>query len=120
MLADTFILSFDERAGHPFRIAGTRICAAFGRELKNEAFLDLWARGSRGGRCAISSTSSPSETVGAVASARGTLDGEDSTHELELLVLPLSHRGRTDARVLGRLGAARRGALAWRLHARQR
>src|SRR5438132_7811566 len=41
-LADTFILSFDGCAGYPFRIAGTRICAAFGRELKNVAFVDLW------------------------------------------------------------------------------
>ena len=43
VLADTFILAFDEPAGHPFRIAGTRVCALFGRELKGEAFLDLWA-----------------------------------------------------------------------------
>ena len=43
VLADTFILTFDAEAGHPFRIAGTRVCAAFGRELKSEPFVGLWA-----------------------------------------------------------------------------
>ena len=42
-----------------------------------------------------------------------------TTHDVELLVLPLSHRGHTKARVLGALGAARRALLARRLHARQ-
>src|ERR1041385_4153524 len=41
-LGDVFILEFDRRAGHPFRLAGTRVCALFGRELKNEPFLNLW------------------------------------------------------------------------------
>jgi hypothetical protein len=46
-LADTFIVSLDQPAGHPFRIAGTRVCALFGRDLKHEAFLDLWSSQSR-------------------------------------------------------------------------
>src|SRR6185295_14984159 len=47
VLADTFILTFDEPAAHPFRIAGTRVCALFNRELKGEGFLPLWEGGSR-------------------------------------------------------------------------
>jgi hypothetical protein len=43
VLADTFILSFQPCAGHPFRVAGTRVCALFGRELKGEPFTDLWS-----------------------------------------------------------------------------
>ena len=39
VLGDTFILSFDEPAGHPFRLAGTRVCALFCRELKGEGFV---------------------------------------------------------------------------------
>jgi hypothetical protein len=50
------------------------------------------------------------EAVGAVASARAT-SSLGSTHELELLLLPLSHRGRTDARVLGALTP--RGSAHW-------
>jgi hypothetical protein len=43
VLADAFILSFDSSRRHPFRIAGTRVCALFRRELKGEGFLDLWS-----------------------------------------------------------------------------
>jgi hypothetical protein len=43
VLADTFILSCEPHRGHPFRIAGTRVCALFGRELKGKSFLDLWS-----------------------------------------------------------------------------
>jgi hypothetical protein len=109
VLADTFILSFDERAGHPFRIAGTRICAAFGRELKNEPFLDLWAAASRREVRDLLNVVT-SETVGVVASAHGTSTA-GTTHDVELLVLPLSHRGHTKGRVLGALGP--RDAAYW-------
>jgi hypothetical protein len=37
VLADTFILFFQPRIGHPFRVAGTRVCALFGREIKGKA-----------------------------------------------------------------------------------
>src|SRR5437588_12839090 len=40
-LGDVFILEFDRGLGHPFRLAGTRVCALFGRELKNQRFIDL-------------------------------------------------------------------------------
>jgi hypothetical protein len=101
VLADTFILSFDEPAGHPFRIAGTRVCAAFRRELKNEGFLSLWMPDSRSPARDLLHVVAQ-ETVGVVASVRGT-SSLGSVHALELLVLPLSHRGRTNARVLGAL-----------------
>jgi hypothetical protein len=42
LLADTFILELDARGNAIFRLAGTRLCAAFGRELKGFAFLSLW------------------------------------------------------------------------------
>src|SRR6187399_3337460 len=71
VLADTFILSFDTAKGHPFRIAGTRVCAAFGRELKNEGFLDLWTADGRSlARDLIAVVAH--EATGAVASVRGT------------------------------------------------
>ncbi len=43
MLADTFILETDARREAVFRLAGTRLCALFGRELKGFAFNSLWA-----------------------------------------------------------------------------
>jgi len=109
VLADTFILSFDETMGHPFRIAGTRVCAAFGRELKNERFLDLWAADSHKPMRDLLNVVG-NETVGVVASAHGTSTA-GTTHDVELLVLPLRHRGRNGARVLGAM--APRDAAYW-------
>jgi hypothetical protein len=43
LLADTFILEKDSRGEAVFRLAGTRLCAVFGRELKGFAFASLWA-----------------------------------------------------------------------------
>ena len=100
VLADTFILSFDERANHPFRIAGTRVCAAFGRELKNEAFVDLWRGEDRLLMRDVLAVVAR-EIVGVVASAHA--QSPEGELEFELVALPLRHRGRTDARILGAL-----------------
>jgi hypothetical protein len=100
VLADTFILSFDERAGHPFRIAGTRVCAAFGRELKGEGFVELWRPEDRLLMRDVLAVAAR-ETIGVVASARA--QSPEGDLEFELVVLPLKHRGRTDARLLGAL-----------------
>lgn len=42
LLADTFILERDARGEPVFRLAGTRLCAAYGRELKGFSFPSLW------------------------------------------------------------------------------
>ncbi len=86
--SDTFILALDGGAGHPFRLAGTRVCALFGRELKGEPFIGLWA-----------ATSQPvlrdliailnDERVGTVAGVTAQSAGGEPI-ELELLLLPLA------------------------------
>lgn len=43
LLADTFILEKDSRGEPVFRLAGTRLCATYGRELKGYSFPLLWA-----------------------------------------------------------------------------
>jgi hypothetical protein len=100
-LADTFMLFFDPRTGHPFRIAGTRVCAAFGRELKGVAFTDIWAAASRDPIRNLLATVA-AESIGVVAGASGR-GAEGAALELELLVLPLAHRGSASTRVLGAL-----------------
>ena len=45
-LSDAFILSLDAARGHPVRLAGTRVCALFDRELRGDPFR-LWAADSR-------------------------------------------------------------------------
>lgn len=42
LLADTFILEQDVRGEAVFRLAGTRLCAIYGRELKGFSFPSLW------------------------------------------------------------------------------
>ena len=101
VLADTFILSFEPRVGHPFRIAGTRVCALFARELKGEAFLDLWpAQRRKEMRDLLAIVAQ--ESVGVVASVAGA-SADGAAVSLEFLALPLSHHGQTDARLLGAL-----------------
>jgi hypothetical protein len=100
-LADTFILSHAAATGHSFRIAGTRLCAALGRELRGAAFVDLWDQESRP-RIDDLIAEVTRECVGAVAGARGcSADGD--VLDFELVLLPLRHQTATDARVLGAL-----------------
>jgi hypothetical protein len=42
VLPDTFILCMDEGPTPLFRLAGTRLCALFGDDLKGRALSDLW------------------------------------------------------------------------------
>jgi hypothetical protein len=105
VLCDTFILTFDRKAGHPFRLAGTRLCAIMGCELKGESFSELWREDSRDEIESLLKTIAE-ETVGLVASASGETESGHKI-DLELLLLPLGHRGRMPARLLGSLSPLR-------------
>ena len=88
---------------HPFRIAGTRLCALFGRELKGESFIKLWQRS---GQTALRELIAVvmEEKIGVVASVTGaTADDTLLPVNLEMLLLPLAYQSRADARVLGAL-----------------
>jgi hypothetical protein len=101
LLADTFILAYDHNAGHPFRIAGTRVCGTFGRELKGEPFIGLWTAPSQALMRDLLAVVGQ-ESVGVVAGAHGN-SAAGAALDLELVMLPLSHRGRFDVGVLGAL-----------------
>ena len=47
LLGDIFVLSYDAAAGYPFRVAGTRVCALVGRDLKDRSFSALFTPGDR-------------------------------------------------------------------------
>ncbi|MBN9002568.1 MAG: PAS domain-containing protein [Rhizobiales bacterium] len=47
LLGDIFVLSCDPAAGYPFRVAGTRVCALLGQDLKGAAFAALFQSASR-------------------------------------------------------------------------
>jgi len=99
VLSDAFILALDRAAGHPLRLAGTRICALFGRELKGESFTALWALPSRS---VVSSLLAilADECVGTVAGVK-TQNAAGEEINLELLLLPLGARRQNLARAIG-------------------
>lgn len=47
LLGDIFVLSYDPAAGYPFRVAGTRVCALLGQDLKGKGFTGLFEPASR-------------------------------------------------------------------------
>jgi hypothetical protein len=98
-LGDTFMLAADFVDQLRFRLAGTRVCALFCREVKGEAFFDIWSEASRkaiGELLAIVDE----EHVGAVAGLTGHTEEGDRA-ELEMLLLPLAHSGHARIRALG-------------------
>jgi hypothetical protein len=99
VLSEAFILALDQGGGYPFRLAGTRVCALFGRELKGESFVALWTEAHR--RIVTDLlTILTDEGVGTVAGATAQ-NVEAETLELELLLLPLSASRPSLARTIG-------------------
>jgi hypothetical protein len=99
VLGDTFVLAVDFVEEHRFRLAGTKVCAMFCRELKGEPFTQMWTEKSR---VSIRNllTIVADEAIGVVAGATGRAqDGERM--ELEMMLLPLARRGHARVRALG-------------------
>jgi hypothetical protein len=106
LLGDSFVLSRDPGEGHPFRVAGTRLCALFGRELRGLPFSTIWDAGSAAQIHDLLGVVAD-EAIG-VAAGVSTQTGEGSRCDLELLLLPLAHRGVMGARMLGLLAMRER------------
>lgn len=109
ILSDAFILALDSGAGHPFRLAGTRLCALFGRELKGESFLDLWEADHRRVVADLIGILNE-ESVGTVAGVTSRSAAGDSL-DLELLLLPLDAPRPLLARTIGILAPLK--PVAW-------
>ncbi len=98
-LGDTFMLAADFADQLRFRLAGTRVCALFAREIKGEAFADLWTESSRKAIDELLAIVTH-EAVGMVAGLTAqTEDGAKA--DLELLLLPLAHTGHARIRAIG-------------------
>src|SRR3954471_15857095 len=85
-LGDVFILEFERSLGHPFRLVGTRLCALFGRELKNDRFLEIWEPGARAALADLLDVIAD-EATGVVASANGRTS-EGWAQDVEIVLLP--------------------------------
>ncbi len=99
ILSEAFILALDHSDGYPFRLAGTRVCALFGRELKGQSFLGLWDEASRRTILDLLSILAD-EWVGTVAGVTAH-NASGEAVELELLLLPLSASRPSLARTIG-------------------
>jgi hypothetical protein len=101
ILADTFILEVDGGGDFPIRVMGARVSAIFARELKGEAFASLWRDEDR--PCLRGLIGAVlDDALPAIAGAGANPPGH-ARLELELVLLPLRHHGRTHARILGAL-----------------
>jgi hypothetical protein len=104
ILADTFIIEVDEACQFPLRLCGARLDALWLTEQKGRSFTELWRDEDRRNLVAALLTVIEGASP-VVAGARTTAAGGASL-ELELVLLPLRHFGKTHSRVLGSLSAA--------------
>jgi len=99
LLGDIFVLSYDAAAGYPFRVAGTRVCALLGRDLKDESFAALFAPESRREAEEIIAVVAE-ETLPAIAGVTATSETGETAY-LELLLLPFSTRAHAPVSLTG-------------------
>jgi hypothetical protein len=101
LLGDIFVLSYDAAAGHPFRVAGTRLCALLGCDLKNRSFAGLFAADGRREIQEIIAVVAE-EMLAAVAGITATAEDGSLAH-LELLLLPFNARAHAPISLTGLL-----------------
>ena len=101
LLGDVFVLSYDAGAGYPFRVAGTRVCALLGCDLKDQSFSELFAPS---GRREIEDivTVVAEEMLAAIAGITATAEDGSPAH-LELLLLPFNNRAHAPVSMTGLL-----------------
>lgn len=103
LLPEVFIAECAGPFTYRFRLAGTRICRQFGRELRGADLLALWGIEDRNAFAAMLRQVS---RCGAVGHARfqGHADGHRPA-KFELVVMPLAHGGEVVTRLLGAITA---------------
>jgi hypothetical protein len=100
LLGDVFVLACDEAGRYPFRVAGTRLSALLGGDLKDQSFPDLFRPESRREIEDIVMAVTE-DMLAAVAGITATSD-EGLAH-LELLLLPFNLRAHVPVSVTGLL-----------------
>lgn len=106
ILADTFILEVAGREDYTIRLAGTRICSLYCREMKGDNFLALWSVHDRNAMSTLGTAIGEDGAAAVVTLAATTASGHSLT--AELLMLPLSHSGDRYDRILGSISAGER------------
>jgi hypothetical protein len=101
LLGDIFVLSYDAASGYPFRVAGTRVCALLGCDLKDRSFSALFAPEGRSEIEEIIAVVAD-EMLAAVAGITA-ISQDGSLAQLELLLLPFNTRAHTPISLTGLL-----------------
>jgi len=101
LLGDIFVLACENDTGYPFRVAGTRVCALLGRDLKDHSFSALFAPEARREIEEII-TYVAEETLPAIAGIGATTERGRTAH-LELLLLPFQARAHAPISLTGSL-----------------
>ena len=101
LLGDIFVLGGDHAAGFPFRVAGTRVSALLGRDLKNTSFAALFVPSCRH-EIEDVVTAVCEEMLPVVAGISARTGGGTRAH-LELLLLPFNHRAHAPLSLTGLL-----------------
>lgn len=103
VLPETFIVEGTGALGYRFRLAGTRICEQFGRELRGADLLSLWEEADREAVASLLRNVFDDAAVG-----YGRFRAYSCTNRqasFEFLLLPLIHTGESINRVLGAITA---------------
>jgi hypothetical protein len=99
LLRDVFILGVDHHGNWRYRVAGTRLTAFAGRELRDENFETWWNKDDRtDAHRILSGVANDSMPVVMGMKARAH---DESAYEMEGLLLPLRHGGRSGMRMVG-------------------
>jgi hypothetical protein len=101
LLGDIFVLSYDGDAGYPFRVAGTRVCALLGRDLKDKSFSALFSPESR--REIEEIVAVVAEEMLAAVAGITAIAQDGRPVPLELLLLPFNTRAHTPLSLTGLL-----------------
>lgn len=111
LLGDIFVLACDETNRYPFRVAGTRLSALLGRDLKGQSFPGLFEAEDRRDIENII-TAVTEDMLAAVAGITAT-SAEGPAH-FELLLLPFNHRAHVPLSLTGLLAPFESGLSALR------
>lgn len=103
LLPETFIAESAGQLGYRFRLAGTKICEQFGRELRGADLLSLWEQEDRESVASLLRSVFTDAAVG-----HGVFRAYARTNRqagFELVLMPLIHTGETVNRILGAITA---------------
>ncbi|HXY59598.1 MAG TPA: PAS domain-containing protein [Methylocystis sp.] len=108
-LSDSFIIEIDRDCAFPIRLFGSKLNALWQKDQTGKPFLELWREEDRREVAAAILTVIDGATPivgGAKAKRRGRRATPDVCMDLEVLLLPLRHHGKTHSRLLGALSCS--------------